>query len=239
MTISRICLLLCVFALSSLTTSCRRSSDEVWEDTKTASNYMGKGVMSLFGKRGDSREIDNEAQFIGNRSTAGNQDFIPLQDEEMYRRLNMGDVSAIDNQPAPGEPGSKLPGIEQFIAAESDSRLRDIFKKIHFTYDSDLVKGKENMDTINAIANYMKNNSSVNIFVEGHCDERGSAAYNLSLGARRSNTVKDLLASQGIDPSRIHTISYGKERPLITGGNEQSLSQNRRAQFRIHNQGRA
>lgn len=227
-----------LFIYSVLATSCQRSSGEVWEDTKTAGNYMGKGVKSLFGKRGDSREIENESQFYGNRGS-GNHDFIPLQDEEMYRRLNMGDVSALDSQPAPGEPGSKLPGIDQFIAAENDPGLKGVFRKIHFTYDSDLVKGQDNMEIVNGIASYMKKNPGVNIFVEGHCDERGSAAYNLSLGARRSNTVKDLLTRQGVSPERIHTISYGKERPVVQGMNEQSLLQNRRAQFKVFNQGHA
>jgi peptidoglycan-associated lipoprotein len=65
--------------------------------------------------------------------------------------------------------------------------------------------------------------------IEGHCDERGTREYNLALGERRANATKNYLVSLGIDPSRLSTISYGKERPVALGSNEQAWAQNRRA----------
>jgi peptidoglycan-associated lipoprotein len=67
------------------------------------------------------------------------------------------------------------------------------------------------------------------ITIEGHADERGTREYNLALGDRRANAAKNYLAARGIDPSRINTISYGKERPIALGSDEASWAQNRRA----------
>ena len=66
------------------------------------------------------------------------------------------------------------------------------------------------------------------ITVEGHCDERGTREYNLALGERRANAVRNYLVAQGVDPNRIQTISYGKERPEIADSNELAWAQNRR-----------
>ncbi len=76
---------------------------------------------------------------------------------------------------------------------------------------------------------WLKKYSKVTITVEGHTDERGTREYNLALGDRRANSTKDYLISLGIDPNRIKTISYGKERPVALGSNEAAWAQNRRA----------
>jgi peptidoglycan-associated lipoprotein len=65
--------------------------------------------------------------------------------------------------------------------------------------------------------------------IEGHCDERGTRDYNLALGERRANAAKNYLVSQGVDASRINTVSYGKERPLALGSDEAAYAKNRRA----------
>ena len=70
---------------------------------------------------------------------------------------------------------------------------------------------------------------NVRVTIEGHCDERGTREYNLALGDRRANAAKNYLAAKGVDPSRMTTISYGKERPLALGSDESSWAQNRRA----------
>jgi peptidoglycan-associated lipoprotein len=75
----------------------------------------------------------------------------------------------------------------------------------------------------------LKARPNIRITIEGHCDERGSEAYNLALGAKRANAAKDFLVAQGIDPARIDTISYGEERPFALGHDESAWQQNRRA----------
>ena len=74
-----------------------------------------------------------------------------------------------------------------------------------------------------------RNIPTCRITIEGHCDERGTREYNLALGDRRANAAKNYLAARGVDPSRITTISYGKERPIALGSDEASWAQNRRA----------
>ena len=82
-------------------------------------------------------------------------------------------------------------------------------------------------------ANWMLRYSTVLILVEGHCDERNTREYNLALGDRRSNAVRDYLISLGVDATRIRTISYGEERPFALGNTEEAFRLNRRAHFVI------
>ena len=83
--------------------------------------------------------------------------------------------------------------------------------------------------TLEKQAAWLKKHSGLTITIEGHADERGTREYNLALGDRRANSAKDYLTALGISPGRIKTISYGKERPVALGSNEEAWSQNRRA----------
>jgi peptidoglycan-associated lipoprotein len=78
-------------------------------------------------------------------------------------------------------------------------------------------------------AQWLAAHPAVRITIEGHCDERGTREYNLALGDRRANAAKNYLAARGVSSDRITTISYGKERPLAMGSDDQSWAQNRRA----------
>ena len=84
-------------------------------------------------------------------------------------------------------------------------------------------------DTLRKQANWLRENSSVNVVVEGHADERGTREYNLALGERRANAAKDYLITYGISADRISVISYGKERPVDSGSNPLAWSKNRRS----------
>jgi peptidoglycan-associated lipoprotein len=77
-------------------------------------------------------------------------------------------------------------------------------------------------------AAWLKANPNVTVTVEGHADERGTREYNLALGERRADSARNYLVALGIDPNRIQTISYGKERPAVLGSNEAAWAQNRR-----------
>ena len=82
-------------------------------------------------------------------------------------------------------------------------------------------------------ARFMENNPSLLVQIEGHCDERGTVEYNIALGHRRSQAVKDYLVSLGVDASRIDTVSYGEERPADSGHDESAWSKNRRAKSNV------
>jgi peptidoglycan-associated lipoprotein len=230
---------MCSVLLLGCMTACQRSGREVWEDTKTASRHVGKGVKSLGGKHGDSRQISSMDDFEGPQE----EEYIPLNDEDIYRKITLGDASALEkinqdsaipqSREAPGDMGSAIPGIGGFSDPTALS-LENIFSNVHFETNRYLIKGRENLNIVDKVARYMKENPSAYIFVEGHCDERGAAAYNLSLGAKRSNSIRNLLIKGGIDLNRVFTISYGKERPLIQNAGSKSLAKNRRAQFKLY-----
>lgn len=99
--------------------------------------------------------------------------------------------------------------------------------RVFFGYDRfDLAP--EARATLDKQAQWMQQHPSLTITVEGHADERGTREYNLALGERRANSVKNYLVALGIDPRRVNTISFGKERPAVPGANESSWAQNRR-----------
>ncbi len=83
---------------------------------------------------------------------------------------------------------------------------------------------------------FMNQNNTVRAQIEGHCDDRGTNAYNLALGERRANAAKQYMSTAGVSPSRLSTISYGEERPLDPGRNEAAWARNRRAHFVITGQ---
>lgn len=146
----------------------------------------------------------------------------------------MGDGWSPQPRESPGEPGSCIPGLEAFRDPSTVPGMGGIFRNIRFDYNSNFIRGNENLTTMRNASNYLKSNSKAYIFVEGHCDERGPAAYNLALGSRRSNAVRNMLLSDGVNPNQVYTISYGNERPLIMDHNEEAWAQNRRAEFKIY-----
>ena len=104
------------------------------------------------------------------------------------------------------------------------------FAAVYFDYDSAQVRDSERAK-VEAVAAGLKKSTSGGVIVEGHCDERGSAEYNLSLGERRAMAVRAYLQSLGVDAARIQTKSFGKEKPVALGHDEESLGKNRRAEF--------
>jgi peptidoglycan-associated lipoprotein len=140
-------------------------------------------------------------------------------------------------------PPPSLSGAATPVAARSQSAIEAIsrgvaavtppgaaLKDVYFQFDStDLVS--EAQDILKKNAEWMKANPKSRVEVEGHCDDVGSAEYNLALGAKRAQVAKDFLISQGIAPDRLVTISYGKEAPACFEQTEECRVQNRRARF--------
>src|SRR5262249_1096202 len=110
----------------------------------------------------------------------------------------------------------------------SDSDLfARYMKDVFFDFDDSKIRRSESV-VVEKDGTFLAQHSNVNLLIEGHCDDRGSAMYNLALGERRANTVREALIKQGINPSRIKTVSYGKEKPFCAEENEQCGQQNRR-----------
>ncbi|MGA2260133.1 MAG: peptidoglycan-associated lipoprotein Pal [Acidobacteriota bacterium] len=119
-----------------------------------------------------------------------------------------------------------IPSTERPLS-DMDVFVRDA-KDAFFDYDSYGLRD-DARQALTDSARALKERSNIRITIEGHCDERGSEAYNLALGDKRANAAKDFLVSQGIDPARIDTITYGEEKPFAMGHDEASWQQNRRA----------
>ncbi|MBI1331176.1 MAG: peptidoglycan-associated lipoprotein Pal [Alphaproteobacteria bacterium] len=98
---------------------------------------------------------------------------------------------------------------------------------VHFDYDQYAVRG-EDQGTLQRQAAWLQKYPQVRVTIEGHADERGTREYNLALGARRANAVKEYLVSLGVPSGRVDTISYGKERPVCTESDESCWAENRR-----------
>ena len=103
---------------------------------------------------------------------------------------------------------------------------------IHFQFDQYDLDDKSK-GILRKNAGYLKSHPGSRIEVQGHCDERGTNNYNIALGERRAHSTKSYLISQGVDGSRIHTISYGEEKPFCSDSNENCWWQNRRAHFMV------
>lgn len=225
---------LCFLCLSL--TGCRRNTNDVWEDSKTAGRHLNRGIRAMLGKNTNSRQIRSRDEFMPNGKGyyCEENDFVPLSDQNYSNEIAMNEFRVQQPKESPGEPGSSVPGIDSFSDPMTDGRLSQVFKNIYFEYNSNLVKGGENLGTVRQIADYMKKNPYTYIFVEGHCDEKGPESYNFALGARRSNAVRNLLINEGVSPDNIFTISYGKERPLVFDHHEEAWSKNRRAEFKVY-----
>jgi peptidoglycan-associated lipoprotein len=123
---------------------------------------------------------------------------------------------------------SSMEAISRGIAAVTPpgSALKDVY----YEFDSPSL-GSEAEETLKQNAHWMKANPTFRVEIEGHCDDIGSAEYNLALGARRAQVAKDFLLTQGIGAERLVTISYGKEAPACFDPTEECRVKNRRARF--------
>jgi len=121
------------------------------------------------------------------------------------------------------------PGSQQDLVVNVGDRVFFDFDKFNVRPDQ--------RSTLDKQVAWMKANPSVTVVVEGHCDERGTREYNLALGERRANAVKDYMAASGVNPERIQVISYGKERPVALGSTDEAWSQNRRGVTKVSGAG--
>lgn len=122
---------------------------------------------------------------------------------------------------------SSLFGGSECESKEARDFMANAEDRVFFAFDSSAISA-DSAEILNTQVKWLKKHEKVNVIVQGYCDERGTREYNLALGERRANAIKQYLISQGISADRISTISYGKERPAVLGNNEAAWAQNRR-----------
>jgi peptidoglycan-associated lipoprotein len=118
--------------------------------------------------------------------------------------------------------------------AEREKMAREEFvnKNVYFGFDDSTLTRKARQ-ILAEKADFLRSHPDVEVVIEGHCDERGTKEYNMALGQRRAQSIKNFLVNAGIDPDRLETVSYGEERPADPRSNEAAWAKNRRGHFRI------
>jgi peptidoglycan-associated lipoprotein len=121
-------------------------------------------------------------------------------------------------------------GLTLNLNGDSDSSTAGGLQTVYFGFDSSSLD-EETKSTMKSNAEFLKTNATVDVQIEGHCDERGGRQYNLALGERRAKAVRDHLVALGVESKRVSIISYGNERPSAEGHDESAWSKNRRGNF--------
>ena len=140
------------------------------------------------------------------------------------------DPLAKSNEPTEITVSPDASGPDGASVSVDDMNRRGYLKDVFFDLDRSEVRGDQR-EVLDQNAGWLRRHPEVRIVIEGHCDERGTAQYNMALGEKRAQTVVDYLVALGIQTSRVQVMSYGKERPFSHGHDDRAWSQNRRAHF--------
>jgi peptidoglycan-associated lipoprotein len=160
--------------------------------------------------------VDKKASSVSNgASSSGLSDINPSASSSSQQvqqpKSTVEPVNSLANENAPADPAN-------------------IEKIVYFDYDSFIIK-PEFQSTIEAHAQFLKSNTRAKISLEGHTDERGGREYNLALGQKRADAVRQSLTLLGVGTSQIETVSFGEEKPAVQGADESAFAKNRRAEF--------
>ncbi len=211
-------------AIVLLSAGCSRTSNQTWENVKTAGRYMQRGIDSFWGKDRESRMLASNEEFIGPYD-----EFIPLNDADLRGFTAKGSDMALP-QPK-GIPGmGGVPALDQFYAPPDVLGIQ----WVHFNTDEHVLHAAADLEMVRTVATYLKSHPGSLLLIDGHTDERASASYNMALGMRRSSHVRQLLVKNGVNLNQIYTVSHGKEQPLALGHTPDDWKQNRRAEFKLY-----
>lgn len=148
-----------------------------------------------------------------------------------------GEVKESAVKEAPPAPAAAAPAEQPVPAAKAaeagvavTEEKPSQFDDVRFDFDKSVLR-EDGRKTTQGVAEYLKKNPRVKLLIEGHCDERGTSEYNMALGERRAASVMNYLVSLGISKAALSTVSFGKEKPLDPGHNEEAWAKNRRAHF--------
>jgi len=173
---------------------------------------------------------------VGDVAVTGNRSVSPTSSVS-YQATATGpggsasDVARVTVNIPPAPPSAAPPSPRAPDVTTSELFQRNV-KDIYFDYDKADIK-PESVSVLIGNATWLKANGNIRFTIEGHCDERGSEEYNLGLGDRRANAVKEFLTAQGLPANRMNVVSYGEERPVCHEETEQCYAKNRRAHFEL------
>jgi peptidoglycan-associated lipoprotein len=142
-------------------------------------------------------------------------------------------TTKVETEPAAEVTETAAPAVEEVTETaqpETPAVKMPVLSDVYFEFDKSRIT-EEAKQTLAENARQLNDAGSMAVTIEGHCDERGTNAYNLALGEKRANAAKEYLVSLGVGAGRITTISYGEEKPFDAGHDEQAWSKNRRAHF--------
>lgn len=149
-------------------------------------------------------------------------------------KRNKGDVEALPDGDAAADASMDADAdgsdADADAVPEHVQTMVDNFNKVYFDFDASELS-PESRAALDANVGLLQKHTGIKVQIQGHADERGATEYNLALGDRRANAVKDYMAGAGVAPSRLTVISYGEEAPVVQASNERAWSQNRRAEF--------
>ncbi|MDO8605239.1 MAG: peptidoglycan-associated lipoprotein Pal [Phaeospirillum sp.] len=143
-------------------------------------------------------------------------------------------VAACESAPsdtgAKGGTGQTTPAVstgKSIVAGSKEDFVANVGDRVFFDFDKSSLRADAKASLAKQVA-WLKQYPNYSMTIEGHADERGTREYNLALGEKRANSVKEFLVANGVAVARVKTVSYGKERPVALGSNEAAWSQNRR-----------
>lgn len=201
---------------------CSKKSVQSGGDTQSSQSGMGKGTPGAGGSTGNAPGGGVSSNFpdtslAGRDGSGGLRGLDKNPGEE---RVNGGTMMAkLD----PSQSGRQMDEIRSEQAAADAAGLRDVF----FAYDSFAIS-EEGRQSLSRDAEWIKSNPGAQLKIEGHCDERGTSAYNLVLGEKRAKAARNYLVELGVSANRLGVVSYGKERPFCKEHSESCYAQNRR-----------
>jgi len=154
----------------------------------------------------------------------------PTKEQDAAAVEDRGGAAASQQQQPPRTTGPTTPLDPKGVSGNPLKDPANILSKrsVYFELDSNIVK-EEFKPMVSAHARYLQQNRGVKMTVQGHADERGSREYNLALGQRRADAVKQMMQLLGAQSEQVETISFGEEKPKATGHDEKSWAENRRA----------
>ncbi len=182
------------------------------------------------------KTVLKEEPSVQKQESAAEKEKARLEAEKKEREAKEREAARLKEEEAKREAAKKE--LEKSLVAKQTPGIQgevfesSLLKDIHFDFDRYDVRPQDT-EILKQNAALLSKSPNVKIQIEGHCDERGTAEYNLALGERRANSAKKYLVSLGIPANRISTISYGKEKPLDPAHTEEAWAKNRRDHFII------